>query len=154
MVAKTKHFGEVDIEEEKILDFPNGIIGFPELRKFAIIYDLKKGYESGVSWLQSMEEPLLAFPVVEPLSIMPQYNPMIEDELLKPLNSPSDDELLVFLTLTVPTDLTKMTANMKAPFIINMSVRKGAQIIVDNQDYPVKFNVYESIQRMKEKAGE
>lgn len=154
MIAETKYFGTIDIGEDKLLDFPNGIIGFPDLRKFTIIYDLEKGYESGISWLQSMEEPLLALPIVDPLYIMTSYNPMIEDELLKPLDSPEGEDMLVLLALTVPSDITKMTANMKAPFIINTKTKKGGQIIVENDDYQIKFNVYEAIEQKKQKAGE
>ena len=79
---------------------------------------------------------------------------MIEDELLKPLGNPADEDLLFLLVMTVPSDMTKVTANMKAPVIISTEERKGVQLIVDNADYPVKFNVYESVQKMKEKAGE
>lgn len=154
MVAETKYFGTIDIEEEKILTFPNGIIGFENLTKYTLIYDIDKGEDSCISWLQSMEEPLLALPVIDPLSILPEYNPLIEDELLKPLDSPIGDNMMVILALTIPPHLENMTANMKAPFIINTDTKKGGQIIVENQDYLVKYNVYDAIQSMKERAGE
>ena len=79
---------------------------------------------------------------------------MIEDELLSPLGNPADADLLFLLVMTVPADMTKVTANMKAPIIINTEEKKGVQLIVENADYPVKFNIYESVQKMKEKAGE
>lgn len=154
MVAKTKYFGEVDIEDEKILDFPGGIIGFENLKKFAIIYDSEKGDKGAISWLQSMEEPALALPVINPLCVMDVYNPIVEDELLKPIGNPADEDLLILLALTVPNDIEKMTANKKAPFIINSKARKGAQLIADNSDYEIKFNVYEAVEKMKERAGE
>ena len=154
MLAKTKFFGEVELADDKILEFPNGIIGFEECTKFAIMYDEDDDREKTISWLQSLDEPTLALPVIEPMAIVPDYAPMIEDELLKPLNNPADEDLLFLLVMTVPSDMTKVTANMKAPVIINIAERKGVQLIVENADYPVKFNVYESVQRMKEKAGE
>ena len=154
MLVRTKFFGEVDIDDAKILDFPNGIIGFEDFKKFAIIYDVEDENESKISWLQSVEEPTLALPVVDPLAIVAEYSPMIEDELLKPLGNPADEDLLCLLVMTVPSDMTKVTANLKAPVIINSKTNKGVQLIVDNADYPVKFNVYESVQRMKKEAGE
>lgn len=154
MKVLTKFFGEVELDEKKVLEFPNGIIGFEDFKKYAILYDEQNEEEKRISWLQSLEEPKLALPVIDPLAIMSEYTPMIEDELLKPLGDPADEDLLVLLAMTVPSDMTKVTANMKAPFIINAVTCKGAQIIVDNADYPVKFNVYESVQKMKEKAGE
>lgn len=154
MLVKTKFFGEVEIDDSKILEFPNGIIGFESFNKFAIIYDIEAEGDNKISWLQSLEEPALALPVVDPLAIVSEYSPMIEDELLKPLGNPADEDLLCLLVMTVPNDMTKVTANLKAPVIINSKTNKGVQLIVDNADYPVKFNVYESVQKMKEKAGE
>lgn len=154
MKAQTKFFGEVDIEEDKIIEFPNGIIGFENFKKFSIIYDIDNDGETRISWLQSMEEPALALPVIDPLAITPEYAPMIEDELLRPLGDPADEDLLFLLVMTVPADMTKVTVNMKAPIIINAEKKKGVQLIVENADYAVKFNVYESVQKMKEKAGE
>lgn len=154
MRVQTKFFGEVDIEDEKIIDFPSGIIGFENFNKFTIIYDIDNDCQTRISWLQSVEEPALALPVVDPLAIVPEYIPMIEDELLAPLGNPADEDLLFLLVMTVPADMTKVTANMKAPIIINAEKKKGVQLIVENADYPVKFNVYESVQKMKEKAGE
>ena len=66
MLVKTKFFGEVEIDDSKVLDFPNGIIGFEDFRKYAIIYDIEDDSESKISWLQSLEEPALALPVVNP----------------------------------------------------------------------------------------
>ena len=154
MRAQTKFFGEVDIEDSKILDFPNGIIGFENFTKFSIIYDVDNECDTRISWLQSMEEPALALPIIDPLAITSEYAPMIEDELLKPLGDPADEDLLFLLVMTVPSDMTKVTANMKAPIIINAKECKGVQLIVENTDYPVKFNIYESVQKMKERAGE
>ncbi len=154
MLVKTKFFGEVEIDDSKVLDFPNGIIGFEDFRKYAIIYDIEDDSESKISWLQSLEEPALALPVVNPLAIVSVYSPLIEDELLKPLGNPADEDLLCLLVMTVPSDMKKVTANMKAPVIINSKTNKGVQLIVDNADYPVKFNVYESVQKMKKEAGE
>ena len=154
MKVVTKFFGEVELDDNKILDFPNGIIGFEDFKKYAIMYDEDSDGEVRISWLQSVEEPTLALPVVDPLAVLPNYAPMLEDELLKPLGESEDEDLLFLLAMTVPSDMTKVTANMKAPFIINAKTCKGVQIIVDNADYPVKFNVYESVQKMKEKAGE
>ena len=154
MLAKTKFFGEVELADEKVLEFPSGLIGFENYTKFAIMYDEENKNATRISWLQSLEEPLLALPVIDPLAIVSEYVPMIEDELLAPLGNPADEDLLFLLAMTVPSDMTKVTANMKAPIIINAATKKGAQLIVENEDYPVKFNVYESVQKMKEKAGE
>ena len=154
MLANTKFFGEVELADEKVLEFPNGLIGFENYKKFAIMYDEESKGKTRISWLQSLEEPLLALPVIDTLAIVEEYIPVIEDELLETLGNPADEDLLFLLAMTVPSDMTKVTANMKAPIIINAATKKGVQLIVENEDYPVKFSVYDSVQKMKEKAGE
>lgn len=154
MIANTRNFGQVDIDDDKLLHFYHGIIGFEDLDTFAIIYDIEKGKDAAISWLQSMEEPALALPVISPFSIKEDYNPVVEDELLKAIGNPADEDILILLALTVPSDITKMTANLKAPFIINTRTRQAAQIIVENQDYEIRYNVYDAVQAMKERAGE
>lgn len=154
MVAETKYFGTVDIEDDKILDFPMGIIGFEELRKFAIIFDSDREERANISWLQSMEEPVMVMPVINPLDIREEYNPIVEDELVKAIGNPSDEDIMILVTMSIPSDLTKMTANLKAPIIINTATRQAMQVIVENEDYEIKYNVYDAIERLKAKAGE
>ena len=152
MKIETKIFGEIDIDDEKILHFSNGIIGFPDLKDFALMYDAEKGEKSNIRWLQSLQEPAFAMPVLDPLAVMPDYNPEVEDELLKPIGELNPDEMLVLVTLTVPKDITKMSVNLCAPIVIHTESRKACQIIVDNEKYPVKYMIYEIFQ--KKKAGE
>ena len=151
MVINTRVFGEITIEDNKLIHFPGGIVGFPELQDFALIHDEEKGDNGGIRWMQSVQEPQFAMPVIDPLCVKEDYNPLVEDDLLAPLGNIEPEELLVLTTITVPSDLTKMTVNLKAPFIINAANRVAAQVIVE--DYEVKFPVYDILQKMK-KEGE
>ncbi len=92
-------------------------------------------------------------PVIDPLLVMPGYNPQVEDELLKPIGNLDSDQLLVLVTLTVPRDLTKMTVNLKAPIVVNAAQRKACQIIAEGDEYIVKYPIYDILQASK-KAGE
>lgn len=154
MIAETKFFGTVDIDDDKIINFPMGIIGFENLKNFALIYDSDREERSKISWLQSMDEPMMVFPVINPIDIVEDYAPVIEDELVKAIGDPADADILIFVTMSIPSDLTKMTANLKAPFIINTVEKKAMQVIVENQDYSIKYNVYDAIERLKGKEGE
>lgn len=154
MKAETKFFGTIDIEDDKIIHFPNGIIGFENLKTFALIYDSEREERSNISWLQSMEEPLMVLPVINPIDITENYTPLIEDELMKNIGDPADADVLILVSMSIPSDLTKMTANLKGPFIINTVERKAMQVIVENEDYDVKYNVYDAIERLKAKEGE
>lgn len=151
MTINTKVFGEITIDEEKIITFPGGIIGFPDLRLFTMIHDEEKGI-GAIHWLQSLEEPGFAMPVMDPLLVKQDYNPEVDDELLKPLGKLNPEELLVLVTVSVPHDLTKMTVNLKGPIVINAGEKKGCQIIIEGDEYTVKFPVYDILQAKK--AGE
>ena len=153
MKLNTKIFGEVDIDETKIITFPGGIIGFPQLTQFALVHDEKRGSASPIRWMQSLQEPAFAMPVMDPLTIIGDYNPQIEDELLKPIGNMELDQMLVLVTLTVPSDITKMTVNLKAPIVINAVERKACQVIAEGDEYVVKYPVYQIIQNAG-KAGE
>lgn len=150
MTIETKLFGEIEVDESKLINFPQGIVGFPELKDFMLIHD---GEGTGsIRWLQSIQEPAFAMPVVDPLAIIPDYNPDIEDELLKPLGNVTQDNMLVLVTITVPKELEKMTVNLKGPIIINSESLKAAQLIIDDDKYQVKFPIYEILKAAKEKA--
>ena len=152
MRVNTKIFGEVDIADDKLIHFAGGIIGFPELTTFALIHDEEKGVGAGIRWLQSMQEPAFAMPVMDPLNVVPGYNPQIEDELLKDLEDLNEDNLLVLVTVTVPSDLTKMTVNLKGPIVINAQTRRACQVIVEGDEYAVKYPIYDILKAGK--AGE
>ena len=150
MLVKTRFFGEVDIEDEKILTFDNGIMGFEDMKRWTLIYDIEKGSEGTISWFQSLDMAELALPVINPYTVTAVYEPVVEDELLKPLGEFKDEELVTLLTITIPSeDPSKTTANFRAPILINPVNRKGIQVIVNNEDYPIKFSIYESVQKMK-----
>ena len=149
MKVNTRIFGEIDIEEEKIMTFPGGIIGFPELTQFTLIHDEEKGVGAGIRWLQSMQEPAFAMPVMDPLLVKEDYNPEVNDELLEPAGNINIDNMLVLVTVTVPSDITKMTVNLRGPIVINAEEKKACQIIVDGEEYSVKFPIYEILQARK-----
>ena len=152
MKIHTRIFGEIEIAEEKIITFENGIIGFPDLKRFTLLHDEARGTDAGIRFLQSIEEPGFAMPVMDPLIVKPDYDPEVNDELLVAAGKITPENLVVLVTVTIPKDLTKMTVNLQGPFVINAEERKACQVIVEGQDYPVKFPVYEILRTRK--AGE
>ena len=151
MKLTTRIFGEVEIEDSKIINFPNGIIGFPDLTRFTLIHDEEE--ESGkntIRWLQSVDEPGFAMPVIDPLVVCPDYSPSVDETKVSDIGDIKNEDVLVLVTVTVPHDLTKMTVNLMGPFVINTESMKGVQTIVENSDYPVKFPIYDILQKNKE----
>lgn len=152
MLVKTKYFGEIDLDEEKVLNFNNGIIGFADYKRYAILYDLDKKGKTYISWLQSLDEPGLALPVINPFIVKDNYAPIVNEELLTQLGELNHNNISIFLAITIPKGhIEDMTANLKAPFIINADTKKGYQIIVENEDYQIKYKIYDII---KHKEGE
>lgn len=154
MLINTKFFGDIDLSEDKIINFEEGIMGFSDYKNYTILFDIEEGNTPNISWLQSLDDPTLAIPVISPILVKSDYAPMVEDEVFESLGELTDENLVILLSLTVPSDITKMTANLKAPFIINSDTKKGIQIIVENADYEVKYNVYDLIKKIKEEKGE
>ncbi len=150
MKINTKIFGEIEVADDKIITFENGIIGFPELRRFTLLHDEERGTGAGIRFLQSLEEPAFAMPVMDPLLVKPDYNPEVDDELLVSAGNLTVDNILVLVTVTVPSDLAKMTVNLQGPLVINVEEHKACQVIIDGGAYPVKFPVYDILKARKE----
>ena len=148
MKVDTRWFGTIDIDDEKIITFDLGVIGFEDCKKFTLIYDVDKGDEASIMWSQSLDEPELALPKSKPELIKEDYDPIVEDEMLKALGSDiKEADLIVFCVLTVPADITKMTINLKAPIIVDFDTMKGIQLIADNSEYQVRYPIYDILKK-------
>jgi len=155
MQINTKWFGTVEIDAAKVITFEKGLIGFEDCSRFAIVYETEDKKEKTIMWLQSLDEQALALPIIKPEYIVDEYAPDVEDELVYKLGeNVKSDDLMIFVTMTVPSDLTKMTCNLKAPIIINTATMKAVQAVAANEDYVVRFPVYNLLKERKEKAGE
>lgn len=102
MKAETRLFGTIDIADDKIILLENGMIGLPEMRQFALIFDEEKKRErqKQIMWLQSMDDPQTAFPVMQPEIVKPDYTLTINEELLKPLGEMEDEDAFILVTVT------------------------------------------------------
>jgi flagellar assembly factor FliW len=100
--------------------------------------------------MQSIDEPAFAMPVIDPLKVCPDYNPEVEDELLNTLGDVQGEDILVLTTVTVPPVIENMTANLRAPFIINASNLKACQIILEDEKYLIKYPIYDVLKSNKE----
>ena len=154
MKAVTRLFGTIDVADDKIIKMERGMIGFPELTHFALIFDEeKKGRKFNIMWLQSMDDGDIAFPVVDPLTVKEDYFPSVSEEILAPLGEMNTDNTYILVTVTVPRKVEDFSINLKAPIVINIETNRGAQIITED-DFPVKYRVYDLLKGNKEKAGE
>jgi len=153
MKAKTRLFGEIEIEDEKIIQIDQGIIGFPELRHFTLIFDADREEKSVIMWMQSMDDGDIAIPAAVPADLLPDYNPTVDNELLESLGTLTPENTYVLVTVTVPRNIEDISVNLKAQIVINTDTNKGCQLIVED-DYAVRYKIYDLIKDGKKKVGE
>lgn len=150
MQIKTKHFGEVEIDESRLITFKEGIYGFEEHKKFVLLCDNDE--KAAFSWLQCLDDADLALPLISPILWFPNYSPEIADELIESIGELKEEDLSIYSVVVVPENIENMTTNLKAPILINVKTKKGIQVIVED-DFAVKQNLYDQVKLMEE-AGE
>ena len=147
MEYSTKLFGKIDVAEDKIIEFPDGILGFPDLKKFTLMFDSENSSPTGLNFLVSLDEPAFMLPVVAAISVKPDYAPQISGDIEKSIGPLTEDNLLILVTMTIPEDITKMTVNLNAPIVINDDSRKAVQAVVENEEYDIKYPIYDYLKK-------
>jgi flagellar assembly factor FliW len=120
-------FGEFDVPADRVLHFPQGLIGFPRARRFVIL-DHRPG--SPFKWMLCVEEPDVAFAVVEPATFVPDYRPPLELAARTLGADPAD--VALFVIVTIPSDPTAMTVNLMAPVVVDVRTRRSRQMVVED----------------------
>jgi len=139
-------FGTLDYAEADVFTFTEGLIGFAHCRQFIFVQTQAKG---SFRWLQSLDEPKLAFLVVDPADYVRGYALEIEDEEALSLGIGPDTATLVFTTASIPPSRPQdMTINLAGPIVINAEARLGRQLIVDNEACPTKHRVFDDGEQM------
>ena len=151
MLLKTKHFGEIEIDESKVIDFKEGILGFEDNKKFIVLYNGDE--DSPFRWLQGVDDGQLAFAVANPFQILKDYDIEIPDEAVVNLNIENIEDVMVLSIVVVPEDLSKMTMNLKAPVIINTKNNSGMQVVLDTDAYSVRHYIVEELRRQEVNIG-
>jgi len=138
MLVSTERFGELDIEEGRILTFDEGLPGFEDLRRFVL---LQQDETSPFVWLQAVDDPRLAFVAVVPTDFFPGYRLELSEEDRRYLELRRPEEAAVFAIVVVPDDPREMTANLRAPVVINPETRRAKQVIVNTRGYGLKHRL-------------
>ena len=113
--------------------------------KFTLMFDLDNSSPSGLNFLVSLDEPAFMMPVVPAIAVKPDYSPSITADIEKAIGPLTEDNLLILVTMTIPSDITQMTVNLNAPIIVNDESRKAIQAMVENDGYDIKYPIYESL---------
>ena len=140
MKIQTARFGEIEVAEERIFNFELPIIGFNELKKFVIV-DTNK--DSFFKWLQSIEDPELAFPIVSVFSMNVDYTLDLQDSVVEALNIENVESVLVMNIASIPQDNPQgTTLNLLAPLIFNLESQKAGQVILSGSGYDISFPLF------------
>lgn len=137
MEVQTKAQGTVSVSEKQIINIADGLFGFEAYKKFALI---DSEYAPFI-WLQSLEEQSLAFLIVDPFLVCPDYEADIDDESLKKLGVETPEDILLMVIITIPADNSGVTANLAGPLVINKRNNKCAQVILSDNRWVTKFRI-------------
>lgn len=144
MKVNTSRFGTVDVADTDIVEFSDGLLGFEGLKRFFIV---DPADDTLILWLQSVDSAEVAFPILEPKLFKGDYKVRLSANELRSLkiDSTTSKDTLVYCILTIPHDVSAMTANLKAPIVVNTSSRVARQVVLQENEYSVKFSMYREL---------
>ena len=140
MQLETTRFGTLEFDPDSIVTFTQPILGFQEYRRYVLL----PGPSDYLTWLQSTDSGELAFILLDPRSLIPDYKVEIRAQELTELAVTSTDELDVYTLVVVPHDQKKVRTNLKAPVLINTKQRLGKQTIMEGSSYSIQYYLSES----------
>ena len=139
MLVQSTRFGELEVAEEQIMDFPEGLLGFPDEKKFAL---MEYKPESPFYILQSMTDSDLTFLMINPFAFFNDYDFQMDDALMAEIGLTADNPPTVFNIATVRDKLESMTVNLAGPVLVNVRDRKAAQWVIEKTQFPTRYPLF------------
>jgi flagellar assembly factor FliW len=138
MTINTSRFGEIEITPESILYMPDGMLGFPECRRYVLLEN-----DPGVrfKWMQAVDEPTLAFIVINPMDFFVDYDIDLSDEDADTLGIEDPSDAALMTTVTVDRKLERCTTNLVGPIVINSKTLRAKQVVLSDSRYGTKHVV-------------
>lgn len=143
MLLQTTRFGEIEVEQEKIIFFPNALFGLPKSLNYVILNIEEK---HPFQWLQSCSQPEVALVITDPSVFFPDYKVKIPKDELAVLNIEEGDECEVAVILVVPPDPRRISANLLAPLVFNASKKLGIQVVLNDSPYTTRHLIFNAAQ--------
>jgi flagellar assembly factor FliW len=141
--VKTTRFGELEVNSSDVITFAEGLLGFEALKKYFVV---DPGDSTLILWLQSTEDEKVAFPIIEPKIFKPDYIAKLLPADLNGLELESLTSAKLYSILTIPAaKVTEMSANLKAPVVINSQKKVGKQIVLQDSKLSVKHEMYKEL---------
>ncbi len=139
----TVKFGKIQYSETDVVTFVRAILGFEDLRRYVII---TRPESDPFKWLQSLEDPNVAFVIVEPRLILDNYIVELSQHDIKQLHGSQQlNDYKIFVIMTVPKGHPeKISVNLQGPLIINIKNMKAIQMVLNNPDYDIRFSLFKN----------
>ena len=135
----SERFGEITYTQDDVLSFPRGLPAFENSRSWVLVGD----EDNAIKWLQNIEDGALALPVTTPDAVMPDYNARIPEDELELVGSMDPSDLVLLIVVSIPEAAPwNMTANLRAPILLNLKTRRAVQVIALNEEYPIRHVVF------------
>lgn len=142
MIVQTGRFGRLEIADGDVISISSGILGFPDYKKFCLV---DPGDDVFIIWLQSLENPDLAIPLLEPKIFKADYTVRLSAAELRELRLDNVNQSAVFALLTIDDDISQMTANLKAPLVINLREKVAKQVVLQENEYTIKHPMFKEL---------
>lgn len=138
----TKYHGEIEINKDEIIQFPQGIPSFNDEKQF---YLLPFADDTPIFILQSVQTPSLAFALIIPFDFFPNYEVKLSDQVIEALQLDKPEDVAIFNILTIQDPFEKTTANLQGPIIINNKKKLGKQVILSDSPYKTKHQIFQQV---------
>ncbi len=133
MIIETSRFGQIEIDEQRLIEFKSGILGFPNNTHYALV---QAGEGSGFYWLQAVDRPDLAFVVCDPRLFVSDYTVPIRSEELVELGVKAPKDAQVFIIVNKVDDL--LTGNLQGPLVVNVATHQARQLVLSDRRYSTR----------------
>ena len=143
MRISTTRFGDISIDESRVIQMKGGMLGFEHLERYVLLMQDEK---IPFWWFQSIEDGSIAFVVINSLAAKPDYEPVISDDEVKLLEiaSRGPEDVVLLSVVTIRSDPFNVTANLRAPLVVNTKKMLGKQVVLVESDYSVKHPLTEN----------
>lgn len=137
--ATSSRFGPLNIHHDSVLTFPSGLLGFPESLRYVL---LDHNTEAPFKWLQSLDEPSVAFVIIDPDLLLADYRIEASADARTEVQGSDADELLTAVILTIPSDDPgRMTANLRGPLLMNRRTKLCKQLVLSDE-FPTRHPLF------------
>ncbi len=135
----TERFGEIMVGEEDLLHFERGIPGLPDMRRVCL---LRREEDEPIRWLVDVDDATVAIPVVGAGHIAPGYFEDLAAQVKGLAGAKDTDELELYVILVIGSDPARVTANLRAPILVDRRAGTATQLVLPSEEYPIRYRLF------------